>query len=139
MTTPPLSRLLVPCAAALLAACAASPSRVTEKATAMPAIDVGNPHAETDLLSAGLGLDGLRRATPPPFADAANPSAPEKRARALWTNWRGIADLAPGGGYGDWYGSLAAVPGTEYHGWMTLEGAREPHRVMAQVPDAFDA
>ena len=38
-------------------------------------------------------------------------SDPELRRRAVWTNWRGIADLAPGGGYGEVYGSLQPVPG----------------------------
>ena len=61
-----------------------------------------NLHTHTDLLSAGLGLDGLRSPTAPPLP---NPVTTEAlRARALWTNWRGIADLSPGGGYGALYG-----------------------------------
>ena len=50
-----------------------------------------------ELLSAGLGLTGLRAMTPPAFADAEHPTPSELRRRALWSNWRGIADLAPGG------------------------------------------
>lgn len=92
-----------------------------------------------DLLTAGLGLDGLRVMTPPAFADAAQPTPAELRRRAIWSSWRGIADLAPGGGYGDVYGSTAAVPGREYSALATLDGARQPHRVVVQVPDAFDA
>ncbi|WP_242107035.1 D-(-)-3-hydroxybutyrate oligomer hydrolase [Luteimonas aquatica] len=92
-----------------------------------------------DLLSAGLGLDGLRAMTPPAFADAARPTAAELRRRALWHNWRGIADLAPGGGFGEVYGNLAKVPGREYSAYARLPGARQPHRVLVQVPDAFDA
>lgn len=91
-----------------------------------------------DLLTAGLGLDGLRNPTPPPFANPAAPSAEELRRRALWTNWRGIADLAPGGGYGELYGSLAPAPGREFHAFRRVDGAQQPHRVMVQVPDAFD-
>ena len=64
-----------------------------------------------DLLTAGLGLAGLRAMVPPAFADAAHPTTAELRRRALWANWRGIADLAPGGGYGEVYGSTASVPG----------------------------
>src|SRR5690606_39730749 len=45
-----------------------------------------------DLLTAGLGLDGLRIAPPPRFADPARPTAVELRRRALWSSWRGIAD-----------------------------------------------
>lgn len=139
MNTPPLSRLLVPCAAALLAACASSPSRESAEKSAMPELRIEITQHEADLLTGGLGIEGLRNMTPPAFADAKNPLAAERRLRALWTNWRGIADLSPGGGYGEWYGSLAPVAGTEFHGWATLEGALQPHRVMAQVPDAFDA
>jgi len=91
-----------------------------------------------DLLSAGLGLAGLRAMAPPAFADVEHPTAPELRRRALWSNWRGIADLAPGGGYGDLYGSTASVPGREYSAFATVAGASQPHRVLVQVPDSFD-
>lgn len=91
-----------------------------------------------DLLTAGLGPDGLRSLLPPAFADAAAPTAAELRRRAIWNNWRGIADLGPGGGYGSVYGSTANVPGREYAALATLPGARQPHRVLVQVPDAFD-
>ena len=77
---------------------------------------------------------------PPAFADAASPTTAELRRRAIWTNWRGIADLAPGGGFGELYGSLAPVPGTEFHALREdSTGASQPHRVMVQVPDDFDA
>jgi hydroxybutyrate-dimer hydrolase len=92
-----------------------------------------------DLLTGGLGLDGLRSPVPPAFAQAAAPSPEELRRRALWSNWRGIADLSPGGGYGEWYGSLDAIPGREFHALRTVAGAQHPHRVMVQVPDGFDA
>ena len=91
-----------------------------------------------DLLTAGLGLAGLRGLAPPAFADAASPTATELRRRAIWSNWRGIADLAPGGGYGEIYGSTAPVPGREFSAFATVPGARHPHRVLVQVPDGFD-
>lgn len=91
-----------------------------------------------DLLTGGLGLDGLRAMAPPAYADAAGPMPAELRRRALWSNWRGIADLAPGGGYGGLYGSLAHVPGREFHAYATVPGARHPHRVLLQLPDGFD-
>jgi hydroxybutyrate-dimer hydrolase len=91
-----------------------------------------------DLLTAGLGISGLRGLAPPPFADAAVPTAAELRRRAIWSNWRGIADLAPGGGYGDVYGSTATVPGREFSAFATVPGAHHPHRVLVQVPDSFD-
>jgi hydroxybutyrate-dimer hydrolase len=91
-----------------------------------------------DLLTAGLGLDGLRAMTPPGFADAAKPTAQELRRRAIWNNWRGIADLSPSGRYGEAYGSLAAIPGREFSALAKLPGARQPHRMLVQVPDDFD-
>ena len=91
-----------------------------------------------DLLTAGLGLDGLRAMLAPAIADAAQPTAAELRRRAIWSSWRGIADLSPTGGYGQVYGSTAAVPGREYSALLSLPGAQQPHRVLVQVPDDFD-
>src|SRR5690606_25495708 len=92
---------------------------------------------EDDLLSAGLGLDGLRSAAPMP-ADAAAPTAAELRRLAIHSNWTGIADLDPQGVIGSLYGGVPGVPGREYHAFALVAGARHPHRVLAQVPDAFD-
>ena len=91
-----------------------------------------------DLLTAGLGLDGLRAMAPPAFADPAAPTPAELRRRALWSNWRGIADMSPGGGYGELFGSVAAVPGREFSAYATVPGATHPHRVLLQLPDDFD-
>ncbi|MBP7981872.1 MAG: hypothetical protein KAY90_02655, partial [Arenimonas sp.] len=93
-------------------------------------------HTHTDLLSAGLGLDGLRSPIAPPLPNPVTADA--LRARALWTNWRGIADLSPGGGFGTLYGSLKPVPGREYSALFRLKGAKQLHRIMVQVPDDFD-
>ncbi|MEZ5461589.1 MAG: 3-hydroxybutyrate oligomer hydrolase family protein [Dokdonella sp.] len=90
-----------------------------------------------DLLSAGLGLDGLRGSAPA-FADASSPTALELRRRAIYTSWRGIADLGPLGGYGEVYGAVPLVPGTEFSAFAQLEGASQPHRVLLQLPDNFD-
>jgi hydroxybutyrate-dimer hydrolase len=96
-------------------------------------------HSGTDdLLSAGLGLAGLR-AKPAPFADAAAPTPQELRRRAIHANWNGIADLGLLGGYGTLYGGVPDVPGREYQAFAKLPGAQAPFRVLAQVPDAFDA
>lgn len=91
-----------------------------------------------DLLTAGMGLDGLRSMKAPAFADPVNPTAAEVRRWAIRSSWRGIADLGPTGGYGTVYGSLANVPGREYSSLARLPHAHQPHRVLAQVPDAFD-
>ncbi|WP_353098781.1 3-hydroxybutyrate oligomer hydrolase family protein [Stenotrophomonas lactitubi] len=92
-----------------------------------------------ELLTAGLGIDALRSATAPAFTKPAQPTAEETRRRAIWSSWRGIADLTPGGGFGDVYGSLQAVPGREFSAYARIPGARQPHRVLVQVPDNFDA
>lgn len=123
--------------AGLLGACASSPQR--EAATAMIQPQRVTEHrGSDDLLSAGLGLDGLRAVAPPAFADPRHPTAGELRRRAIWSNWRGIADLSPTGGFGTLYGGVPAVPGREYAALATLPGARQPHRVLVQVPDTFD-
>ena len=124
--------------AALLAACASGGARHEGSPDMFSHARSSEHRGADDLLSAGLGLDGLRSPVPPPFADPAAPTPAELRRRALWSNWRGIADLAPGGAYGTLYGSVAAVPGREFHAYATVEGARHPHRVMVQLPDAFD-
>lgn len=143
MRTFDLIRVSVPCVALLLAACAGPVVREDATPTSASRTPMSttplHSAAYADLLSAGLGLEGLRALQPPPFADPMAPTAEERRRRALWTNWRGIADLAPGGGFGDVYGAIAPVPGREYHALMRVPGARQPHRVMAQVPAAFDA
>ncbi len=94
---------------------------------------------DDDLLTAGLGLAGLRSMIPPAFVDVEHPTATELRRRALWSNWRGIADLAPGGGYAEVYGSVANVPGREFSAYAWVPGATQPHRVLLQLPDQFDA
>ena len=91
-----------------------------------------------DLLSAGLDLDGLR-AKPPAFADACAPMPDELRRRAIHSNWNGIADLGSLGGYGRVYGAVPNVPGRQYSAFARVPGATSPHRVLVQIPDAFDA
>ena len=120
---------------AMLAGCAATGPR--HQLTELP-MRVSEHRDADDLLTAGMGLAGLRAMVPPAFADPEHPTPQELRRRAIWSNWRGIADLAPGGGYGELYGSVANVPGREFSALATVAGARQPHRVLTQVPDAFD-
>lgn len=126
--------------AILLAACATTGQRSERMEPAMFTSETSSVHRDSDdLLTAGLGLDGLRNLAPPAFADPAHPTAAELRRRAIWHNWRGIADLVPGGGYGELFGSTADVPGREYSAYARLPGAHQPQRVLLQVPDSFDA
>jgi hydroxybutyrate-dimer hydrolase len=139
MDTRLLSRGAVLGLAAFLSSCAATAPRPNAEAPTFEPMRVSEHRDNDDLLTAGLGLDGLRAMTPPAFADAAAPTPAELRRRALWSNWRGIADLSPTGGFGTLYGSVANVPGREFQAFATLPGASQPHRVLLQAPDAFDA
>jgi len=115
-----------------------SDTEVDQAAISVGSVDVTIHRDGDDLLTAGLGETGLRSITPPAFADAGNPTREERRRRAIWVNWKGIADLAPGGGFGEFYGSLAPVTGREYQALKRLPNAKQPHRVMLQLPDDFD-
>lgn len=138
-----MPKLRAACALSLglvLAGCASTDSKPTVTAPASLAVLQETVHRQNDdLLSAGLGHAGLLTAAPPVFADPVAPTAAEIRRRALWNSWRGIADLMPGGGFGQLYGTLQAVPGREYATLVRLPDARQPHRVVVQVPDNFDA
>lgn len=127
--------ILAATCAALLAACA-TPERMSEDADDFLASDVRvtRHDAPDDLVGAGLGLDGLRALAPPAFANPEAPTPDELRRRAFHQNWRGIAAV---------YDAAFALPppvhGREYSAFARLPGARVTHRVLAQVPDAFDA
>lgn len=135
---PVTAGLAVAAMATMLAACMGTGPRLGKDSTMFYALRTSEHRGGDDLLTAGLGIDGLRAMVAPAFADPARPTPAELRRRAIWNNWRGIADLVPGGGFGEWYGSVAAVPGVEFHALATVPGASQPHRVMVQVPDGFD-
>lgn len=123
-----------------LAACSNQPQRPTAKESVLIEPQRTTEHRNgDDLLTAGLGLDGLRGMVAPGFANATSPTPAELRKRAIWNNWRGIADLSATGGYAQLYGSVAPSPGREYSAFARLPGAKQPHRVLVQVPDNFDA
>src|SRR5690606_39352852 len=63
----------------------------------------------------------------------------ERRRRAILASWTGTADPGPRGGCGRVYGAVPDVPGREYQAFARVPGARSPHRVLLQAPDAFDA
>ena len=79
----------------LLSGCAA-----TAPVPALHAERIGEPiryeldGTSDDLLTAGLGAAGLLGA-PPGFVDPSHPTARELRRRAIYMNYRGLADLAP--------------------------------------------
>lgn len=125
--------------ALMVAACAGRP--VSKEAVMREAeygvVMLTEHRGADDLLSAGLGLAGLA-AAPSPIAQPQDPTAAELRRRAIQSNWKGIADLGPLGGYATVYGGVPDVPGREYQAFARLPGARAPHRVLLQLPDHFD-
>lgn len=67
--------------------------------------------AGDDLLTAGLGKNGLAGALPP-LANALAPTAAELRRAAIYNNYRALVDMTEAGGYGTLYGPNVAVDGT---------------------------
>ena len=115
----------------LLLACADAPRRAWPRIAPKTPMQRATDHRNgDDLLSAGLGIAGLTSATPPGFADASRPTPSELRRLAIWTSWRGIADIAS-------LANIEDVPGRELAALATLPGANQPHRVVVQVPDSF--
>ena len=101
-----------------------------------------------DLLTAGLGWDGLQSATAPTVSSP--PTAAELRRLAIYTNYRALVDMTSGGGYGRLYGPNVAldgtvtttpgagkIAGTEHVGLIAGTGFAQA-TVMVQVPASFN-
>jgi hydroxybutyrate-dimer hydrolase len=102
-----------------------------------------------DLLTAGLGVNGLQSDTAPGFVDAANPTVGELRRLAIYTNYRAQVDTTTGGGFGVIYGpnvdangnanaSSGTVPGTEFITYLDDGTGRQNVTVMVQLPLLFN-
>jgi hydroxybutyrate-dimer hydrolase len=92
-----------------------------------------------DLLTAGLGLDGLR-GPPPGFANPLRPTALELRRRAIYTAYRGLVDVTDAGGFGRYFGPRAGqrVAGVEYLVAVKTPDGRGTTTAMLQIPSDFD-
>lgn len=128
--------------AAALVCAAADPALAQER---LPAEIVGEPIRRVfdggtdDLLSAGLGLAGLRGPAPG-FADEKAPTALELRRRAIWTNYRALTDQTDAGGFGRLSGPRPGefIAGVEYLAAVRAPDGTGITTVMLQIPAGFD-
>lgn len=95
-----------------------------------------------DLASAGLGRDGLSSPQPPAFENVERPTPTELRRRAIYENYRALADMTTAGGYGRFYGPGAGYGLTEKPpeliGGVEVQGIiSDSATVVVQIPDSF--
>lgn len=92
-----------------------------------------------DLLTAGLGVEGLR-GPPPAFADPERPTPRELRRRAVYAAYRGLVDVTAAGGFGRMYGPRDGhgIAGVEYLAAVRTPDGRGVTSVLVQIPSAFD-
>ena len=120
----------------VLAACVSPPA---EKSARLYQYQHYYDGQSDDLLTAGLGLSGLRGSAPQP-EDPLNPTAAELRRGAYYHNFKALNDLTDAGGYGRLYGitqNQAPISGHEYWSLRTLKNGSS-HTVVLQYPDNFN-
>ncbi|SNT72395.1 hydroxybutyrate-dimer hydrolase [Amphiplicatus metriothermophilus] len=126
--------------ASLMAACAGeAPEMATAPALSLGSVALERPPAyfdgvADDLLTGGLGLEGLNAAAPP--ADAS------LRSKAIHYNFRAIIDVTEAGGFTRLYGPAKdrlKVAGTEYRALLRVDGMKTSFAVAVLIPDDFDA
>ncbi|WP_417623471.1 3-hydroxybutyrate oligomer hydrolase family protein [Paremcibacter congregatus] len=99
-----------------------------------------------DLLTGGLGFEGLQSPTPPGFHNPDAPTVEELRRYAIYTNYRALIDTSTAGGFGRIYGPNVGnsdpsgkVAGTEYLSFMKLSPAHQNVTLMVQIPASFNS
>lgn len=86
-----------------------------------------------DLLTGGLGFEGLNLPAPPAEASL--------RTKAIHTNFRAIVDVTDAGGFTRLYGppkDRLKIAGSEYVAMLKLAGMTQPFTVAVAVPDSFN-
>lgn len=96
-----------------------------------------------DLLTGGLGKTGLGQTIPPAMSDPTKSKAVELRRRAIYSNYRALADMTPAGGYGVLYGPNIDLAGRDTLGEGKIAGDEfltylDGGTLMVQVPERFD-
>jgi hydroxybutyrate-dimer hydrolase len=121
-----------------LTALAAS-ARGIERELASPVLRSEYDGRDDDLLTAGLGVEGLRAAAPA-FAAPLAPTARELRRRAIWQNWRGLIDVSAEGGFGRDYGPREGerIAGVEYLAAVRNADGAGVTTAMLQIPRSFN-
>jgi hydroxybutyrate-dimer hydrolase len=133
-----------------LVSCAAT--GVSQNAhAASPVFHTAYDGVTNDLLTAGLGANGLGEATfPVKLDDPLHPSADELRKLSIYNNYRALVDPTAGGGYGTLYGPNVLADGTvtaaqgmiagdEYIAFDATDSAgRQNVTLMVQIPASFD-
>ena len=99
--------------------------------------------ASDDLLTAGLGKTGLGQAIAPAMSDPTKPKSVELRKRAIYFNYRALADMSAAGGYGVLYGPNIDLAGRDSLGEGKIAGDEfltylDGATLMVQVPERFD-
>ncbi|MCU0974687.1 MAG: D-(-)-3-hydroxybutyrate oligomer hydrolase [Steroidobacteraceae bacterium] len=130
----------------MMVAAAVASAGLGGAAPALPAEIVGTPTRREfdgrsdDLLTAGLGLVGLRGG-PPVIADPLRPTALELRRLAVYNAYRGLVDVTDAGGYGRLFGPAEGqmIAGVEILAAVRTPDGSGTTTVMLQVPSGFDA
>ena len=101
-----------------------------------------------DLLTGGLGVNGLMAAVPA-YADPLNPTPAELRRNAIWANYRAIQDINPAAGFSRLYGPNVdaagvattgdgKVAGSEFIAYTDDGSGNQNVTLMVQIPASFD-
>ncbi|NSX05045.1 D-(-)-3-hydroxybutyrate oligomer hydrolase [Cupriavidus gilardii] len=147
--------LLIPLACMALVACGSDDdddhrAPVNQRPAYIGALTVHDYDGSADdLLTAGLGKDGLAAATPPLPADPNAPTRTELRRYAIWSNYQALVDVSAAGGYGTLYGpnvdaqgnvtgGQGKIPGVEYLAYADDGSGRQNVTMMVQIPASFD-
>ena len=130
--------VLIICLFSLLACAHQGPERIKSAGPVTVLKKVYYDGVEDDLLTAGLGLPGLRKAAPE-LGD--QPTARALREASYYHQFKALNDLSEGGGFGTLYGfdgTQQPIAGYEY--WSQRQVAVKAfHTVVLQIPDDFNA
>lgn len=138
-----LKTALTAALAAVIGSCSLTPPAEEARLPAFLQDDIEHRYYDggaDDLLTAGLGMDGLRRPAPA-FADPLAPTRAELRRNRIHYNYNGIVNITAGSGYGEHYGPGPGgekVAGHEYLSVSRYPDGSIAATLMVQVPDSFD-